>query len=921
MVATRRSRASTTIIDTAPVLAAKAAPAEAATSPRKTRSGRERRSSLLNGVALIQQAKENAVDAVDSSGEHGRGVKAVSPAKSFAMSQRRTPLSRVAAEQNMSPSAPSTASPTRRPASPLKLDVFDDAALRPTTPLTTTIDGVEVTLPLDDWSPEKSAAADSSFLQQRVERAARLHLSEDHRPDLTSVRFASKAMDIIESVLSPQRFVHRRRESLGDFLSSEQQATPLTIEAAEVAAEVEPPEPFFTPVLLRITNCERAQWQTPSSDELDVVQDATLDADLEEADDTQRAVAVDISQSPVKTGAEPAVVASIATEREADRDISMHDTPTETAAESAMADMTNTAPTMAEAAEPEPAPTEDLASTPPQGGRKKRSSRRLSYLSATRSAQRDREAELQQCTDAQRRQDLQDEAQPCTLVPELPGSVERKRRTRRSTSLTRTSLPRKVSEPVATERVSIQPVEATISLEESLSTDADSRPTSATIDEAVVPSVAAEPTQDAPAAASSMDDVFSDFMANWKSKKSQKAKQDPDSSSSPSKAAPNDSSPSRAVATPRRVPVGVMSPVKMRQLVAAVPSSVQKVKKNIVLKPRLPSPPRLARPDSTSRTEPTPRDTAPRPAALVSPIRVAVASERKREAPEAASNRAKKSKIVVAKPPVSALPVPAARSALPQPVAGRATRALSSSTAARVPATTRPAAPTTTRKRSAPVAATPAPIARPPSRQGSRAAAPTPAPAPTTPAKSISLSAAELTKQTRDFTAQNRIYRCDFDRQVVRRDGPRPTSPTAKRQTEIAAKNRSRRRRLSKSRGWTFGAGDDDDWNPALHCAPLDVAPRAEAVADRPRKKKAVTWDEQLETDLHVLPRTSPTEVARQFRLHKRKPAPGTALFQVELDELGNLPTHRRAQPLTPDLGRAQKVTILKVLYKGEQDE
>jgi hypothetical protein len=112
----------------------------------------------------------------------------------------------------------------------------------------------------------------------------------------------------------------------------------------------------------------------------------------------------------------------------------------------------------------------------------------------------------------------------------------------------------------------------------------------------------------------------------------------------------------------------------------------------------------------------------------------------------------------------------------------------------------------------------------------------------------------------------------------------------------MAQTSRVRRRKLTKEKGYTFGAGDDETYAPRL------VTPT----------RKAIKWSETLEVDLLTLPKTSPTRAALLAG------DVNSCISQLALDDFGNV---EGAMPLTPVIGPAPKVVVKKILYKGEVDD
>ncbi|GAO48879.1 hypothetical protein G7K_3043-t1 [Saitoella complicata NRRL Y-17804] len=165
-----------------------------------------------------------------------------------------------------------------------------------------------------------------------------------------------------------------------------------------------------------------------------------------------------------------------------------------------------------------------------------------------------------------------------------------------------------------------------------------------------------------------------------------------------------------------------------------------------------------------------------------------------------------------------------------------------------------------------------------------------------TPARSmVYFTPAEITKATRQNTHQNRLYRCDFERVVVKKDVPRPPSPNAKAQHKMAVEARAKRRKLLEKKGQeglTMGPGDDEPW-PFVRPTP---------------SKKRIRWGPQLDDDevdneekMHSSPRTA----------KEKGPGKGCIAKEVRLDEMGN-PVDAK-EPLTPVIGRSGKVVVKKI--------
>ncbi|KAG5517911.1 hypothetical protein PMAC_000366 [Pneumocystis sp. 'macacae'] len=175
-----------------------------------------------------------------------------------------------------------------------------------------------------------------------------------------------------------------------------------------------------------------------------------------------------------------------------------------------------------------------------------------------------------------------------------------------------------------------------------------------------------------------------------------------------------------------------------------------------------------------------------------------------------------------------------------------------------------------------------------------------------TPYRSLNyLTLGEITKMTRQNTYQNRIYRCDFDRVIVRKNQMRPPSPTAKSQSKLAAEARLRRKKLQKEKthDYTLGPGDDDNWTPR-ELTPL---------------KKGVKWDKLLESDFGQSKSNHTLEKSNLKKIKFQKGCLSKKTQMIRLDDLGNVLDAR--EPLTPIIGKAEKVIVQKFLYKGEEDE
>ena len=158
---------------------------------------------------------------------------------------------------------------------------------------------------------------------------------------------------------------------------------------------------------------------------------------------------------------------------------------------------------------------------------------------------------------------------------------------------------------------------------------------------------------------------------------------------------------------------------------------------------------------------------------------------------------------------------------------------------------------------------------------------------------------AEIMKSTRRNTLQNRLYYCDFERLVLHKDEPRPPSPTAKAQHRAAEAARLRRLRKAGAAGFAPGAGDDDGFE----------------LQQPTPTRKAVRWPaEGLEAGLEdEIPRRSPQH-AKNARLARSCLVASCA--SAVLDEYGNL-----REPVSPSTMRGERVTVQKILYRGEVDE
>lgn len=549
---------------------------------------------------------------------------------------------------------------------------------------------------------------------------------------------------------------------------------------------------------------------------------------------------------------------------------------------------------------------DEVDSTRPRKSSSRRQSRRQSYMTATKAAVKERELEFQQRQDAQEESDFQLAAEMEAtekLLQEMPGSVERKRSKRRSNSTSRksplstqfvpnrqtrsrSSIEAESFSPIATPAVDnnlVQPEQSAIKIQ-ALFRGWRERRRQAQAGLESVPSRNLVPAEgctsltdnglESEAIAdqirpqskeSNINDVFSDFLSKWQSKKSQKAKSEDDLPILDKTCAP---------LTPRRNQVGTMSPnksaVKTMSITAVLPSSVQRLSKTSLSADKArrtkSSAPKTGLPQTSASGGETNKNVGSKASdyraaggdskpietqRLPSPQPAPIEFDRKRKEPESAggpvsANSRKRPRLAT----MTSIPIISTSSTLSS--APRRSKTFPAPTALR-PVT------------------------------------------PTTPKRLVYLTPAEITKTTRSFTSQNRLYRCDFERVVIRKEVPRPPSPTAKIQAKMASNARTKRRRLMKEKGYTFGAGDDEDYFPKM------VTP----------ERKTVKWGEDLEVDLATLPKTSPSKVRDIDEVV-------SCIVPVALDDFGN--TEDNA-PLTPELGKAQKVVITKYLYRGEQDD
>ncbi|CCG83833.1 protein of unknown function [Taphrina deformans PYCC 5710] len=529
----------------------------------------------------------------------------------------------------------------------------------------------------------------------------------------------------------------------------------------------------------------------------------------------------------------------------------------------------------------------------------RRQSRRQSYMTATKSAVRERELELRQAD--QEQADLQLAAElldpPESLLVEMPGSVERKRTKRRSNSASRKSPLMKqegeVCSNATTEEVaeaeSFSPVvldvtdmdqdlleRSAVSIQacfrgwrtrqflksdmhghssEEVSALTKGNPATVQVDDSgAVDNTGKEDSSRPSSKDSNLDNVFSDFLKQWQSKKSQKAKLEDLTQISERIVMPG---------TPKRTLAGTLSPQKSDKktlvVTSALPSSAQKGTKTTTVRT---SRSRLPGPRTTSNT-------------------LIVASASKKAGTKLPDNRRG---LSMAANSSSSLQHDSNPDNL---VADDDDRGEVNKSDPARKRTRMPKLAATTSSQSSTNAESRTKLST--NSQASNMVV------PTTPKRLLYLTPAEVAKTTRTFTSQNRLYRCDFDRVVVRKEIQRPPSPTAKLQAKLATNARTKRRRLMKERGYTFGAGDEEDYVPRM------VTP----------ERKAVKWGEELEVNLTSLPKTTPSKVR-----HIEEVA--SCIAPVALDDYGNVATNT---PLTPELGKPHKVVITKYLYRGEQDD
>jgi len=155
-------------------------------------------------------------------------------------------------------------------------------------------------------------------------------------------------------------------------------------------------------------------------------------------------------------------------------------------------------------------------------------------------------------------------------------------------------------------------------------------------------------------------------------------------------------------------------------------------------------------------------------------------------------------------------------------------------------------------------------------------------PAPTSASIAPNLSEKELKSTTHHNTMRNQVYLCAIDRQIVRKTGPRPPSPTSKIRTtadrDEAEKNAGREARAKRrSRGsdgdtesdseddvhssvverltHVRGPGDEDDYT-----TPARPAKKAKTAHEHEGPAKSVKWDKGL---VVIRPHDGPLEGSR----------------------------------------------------------
>ncbi|OLL22285.1 hypothetical protein NEOLI_001546, partial [Neolecta irregularis DAH-3] len=176
-----------------------------------------------------------------------------------------------------------------------------------------------------------------------------------------------------------------------------------------------------------------------------------------------------------------------------------------------------------------------------------------------------------------------------------------------------------------------------------------------------------------------------------------------------------------------------------------------------------------------------------------------------------------------------------------------------------------------------------------------------PAPAPLIPinpftSRSLTfLSPGELVKLTRQNTTQNRLYNCDFDRVVIRKKEARPPSPNPKVTARAAAEARAQRKLRELELGYATGPGDDDTWGP-----PPQITPT----------RKAVKWGLKLEEEDDV-------KLSDPAQAIIKRPEKGCLIIKAKLNEFGNVIDHKD----DPSPTKPFKVTVQKILYRGERDD
>lgn len=148
-------------------------------------------------------------------------------------------------------------------------------------------------------------------------------------------------------------------------------------------------------------------------------------------------------------------------------------------------------------------------------------------------------------------------------------------------------------------------------------------------------------------------------------------------------------------------------------------------------------------------------------------------------------------------------------------------------------------------------------------------------------------STEEISKKTAQNSATNAASVVLKHVEVVVKNKPRATSPSARERALAAAQDRMRRRKLGQEKGVELGAGDEDDLDPAKD---LDG--------------RAVKWQKQLE--LHLIPRVPDKE---------KKPTKSSLKpIRRRLDSLGNVVDDD--VPLVLD--NVEPVTVKRIVYQND---